>query len=482
MKFKNLTLLTVTLTLLFMGVDASSAVFSAAQSLSEEEVTKQYGFTFPIGELGNCQTIAECGNYCKKDGNLPACMAFVKKYQITKDDVLTFTISELDNCQMGSDCRNFCNRDENIAQCIDFADKYDLLSTSNIELAQKFTQAVGSGGGPGGCKSLEQCERYCDDSSHTNECLDYVGKKNLLPIEELNRVRKVAEGFRQGAETPGHCRDYTECNVYCADYSHVNECSTYAKKVGYFSSEQAAEVERFLPLISRGAMPGGCKSKEACEEYCANDTHQGECADFSLSAGFLSKEDAEAIKKYGGSGPGGCKSKDECETYCNNPSNQNACLQYAKEHEIKVSFSGPGGCSDIDSCTKYCMEHKDDAACKQYVGQYGGSKGPGGCSDEASCTEYCKSNYQDAECQKYSNQYGGGFSGPGGCTSVDECKAKCQSNPQDPECQKYAGQYGGFSGPGGCNSMESCRAYCQNSQDPACAALKSQYGRESQTP
>ncbi|MBI2430604.1 MAG: hypothetical protein HYV39_01150 [Candidatus Levybacteria bacterium] len=384
MKLNTLILLIATFILFMIGVQVSPAVFGATPT--------QYGFTFPIDELGNCATVAECGDYCEKDGNLPSCMAFVKKYQITKDDVLTFTIDELGNCQMGTDCRNFCNRDENITKCIDFADKYDLLATSNLELAQKFNKAVGSGGGPGGCRSLEQCERYCDDSNHTNECLDYVGKKELLPTDELNKVRKVAEGFRQGVETPGKCRDYTECNVYCTDPGHYGECGEYAVRVGYFSAEEA-----------------------------------------------------EAAKKYGGVGPGGCKSKGECEEYCNNSSNQNTCLQFAKEHGIQVSFNGPGGCSDIDSCTKYCTEHKDDATCKQYAGASSGFSGPGGCSDEASCKDYCMKNQSDAECQKMMGQYREGFKGPGGCSDIESCKSYCMSNKDDPECAKYAGQYGGGS-------------------------------------
>lgn len=476
MKLNTFIILAATLMLLVIGAHTSPAVFGAAQSLSEKEVTKQYGFTFPIGDLGNCQTIAECGNYCKKDGNLPSCMAFVKKYQITKNDVLTFTVSELNNCQMGSDCRNFCNRDENITKCIDFADKYDLLSTGNLEIAQKFAKAVGSGGGPGGCKSLEQCNRYCDISSHTNECLDYVGKKELLPNEELNRVRKVAEGFRQGVETPGKCRDYTECNVYCADSGHLNECATYAAKVGYFSGEQATEAKKFSSFVSQGATPGGCKSKEECEQYCTNVVHQGACSDFALSQGYLSKEDAEAIKKYGGGGPGGCKSKDECSNFCNQSSNQNACLQYAKDHNIPVQFSGPGGCNSLDSCTSYCTQNSSSEECKKYASQYGGFNGPGGCKDQASCTAYCQANQSDPECAKYAGQYGG-FSGPGGCKDQASCTQYCTVHQSDPECQKYAGQYGGFKGPGGCSDVASCTAYCKsNPKDDECAKYAGQYG------
>ncbi len=445
MKLNKLILLIATFLLLLIGAHASPAVFGANQGLSEAEVSKKYGFTFPVTELNNCGSIAQCGEYCKKDGNLPSCMKFVNTHQITKEDVLSFTISELGNCQIGSDCRNFCNRDENITQCIDFADKYDLLSTSNIEISRAFTAAIGSGGTPGGCRTLEECNHYCDDSSHTNECLDYVGKKKLIPEEELSATRKVAEGFRQGTQTPGKCRGITECDNYCTDIAHSNECATYANKVGFYPSEiEAGKAGKFIAMAMQGTSPGGCKSKQACDAYCAIAAHGVECTDFAVSAGFLSKDDAEAIKKYGGAGPGGCKSKDECTTFCNQPTNQDACLQFAKAHNIDTGFKGPGGCSDQASCTSYCTDHQQDPECEKMAGQYGGMKGPGGCNSKDSCTAYCTSHQSDPECQKMAGQYSGGVpKGPGGCTDVGSCTSYCKSNPKDGECAQYAGQYGG---------------------------------------
>lgn len=444
MKLNRLILLITIFLLFLIGSHAPGAVFGANKGLSEAEVTKQYGVTFPVAELNSCGSIAECGAYCRKDSNLPSCMKFVNTHQLTKADVLSFTISDLGNCQIGSDCRNFCNRDENITQCIDFADKYDLLSPSNIEISRAFTQAIGSGGTPGGCRTLEECDHYCDDNTHTNECLDYVGKKKLVAEEELKATRKVAEGFRQGIETPGKCRGITECDNYCTDTSHFSECATYAGKVGFYPSDiQADHAGKFIAMAAQGLTPGGCKSKEACDAYCAISAHGVECTDFAVSAGLLSKDEAQASKKYGGVGPGSCKSKDECEAYCNNPGNQNTCLQYAKEHNINVSFSGPGGCSDKDSCTAYCKEHYKDGECAKYAGQYGGFSGPGGCSDEASCKDYCTKNKSDSACQQFAGQYGGMQKGPGGCSDEASCMSYCKANPKDGECQKYAGQYGG---------------------------------------
>ncbi len=466
MKLKNFILLSV-ISLLLIALDGTKTVFGAPQ------------ITFPVAELGSCGSIAECGAYCRKDGNLPSCMKFVMEHQLTKADVLSFNISELGNCQIGSDCRNFCNRDENIAQCIDFADKYDLLSPSNIEISRAFTKAIGSGGTPGGCRTLEECSSYCDDSSHTNECLDYVGKKKLVVEEQLSAARKVAEGFRQGIETPGKCRGISECDDYCTDAAHFNECAIYAGKVGFYPSEiEAGKAGKFIAMAAQGATPGGCKSKEACDSYCAISAHGVECTDFAVSAGLLSKDEAEASKKYGGSGPGGCKSKDECTTFCNQTSNQNVCLQYAKERNINVSLSGPGGCSDLDSCKTYCMAHQDDATCKQYGGQANESKGPGGCSDKESCIQYCTDNQSDPECAKMAEQYGG-MNGPGGCKDKDSCTSYCQSHYSDPECQKMAGQYGGGmpKGPGGCTDEASCTSYCKaNPKDGECAKFAGQYG------
>lgn len=472
MKIKTSIFLTV-IVLFFIVLHGPKTVIAANQGLSEAEVSKKYGVIFPVAELSNCGNITECGAYCRKDGNLPACMKFVNTHQLTKVDVLSFNISQLGNCQIGSDCRNFCNRDENIAKCINFADTYNLLSPGNIEISRAFTKAIASGGTPGSCRTLEECDHYCDDSNHTNECLDYVGKKKLVAEEELSATRKVAEGFRQGIETPGKCRGITECDNYCTDISHSSECMTYAKKVGFYPSEiQADMAGKFIALERQGATPGGCTSKETCDAYCAMSSHGVECTDFAVSAGLLSKDDAEATKKYGGTGPGGCKSKDECSTFCNQPANQSVCLQYAQQHNITVDFKGPGGCKDLESCKTYCMAHQDDTTCKQYAGQAGGAKGPGGCSDKDSCTAYCTAHQSDPECQKMSGQYGG-FSGPGGCKDEASCKEYCTKNQSDAACQKTSGQYGGFSGPGGCKDQASCTSYCtSNPKDSACA----QYG------
>jgi hypothetical protein len=83
--------------------------------------------------------------------------------------------------------------------------------------------------------------------------------------------------------------------------------------------------------MKAGKMPGGCFKKEECDTYCADESHADECANFAIEAGFMNAEEAEMYKKTGGKGPGNCKGKEECEAYCDDPANQEGCFEFAKE-------------------------------------------------------------------------------------------------------------------------------------------------------
>lgn len=408
-------------------------------------------------------------------------------YALTEQDI-TFPVSELNNCKNEKECRSFCDIPKNRrGVCFDFAKKHNLVTKEEIDKAEKFTK-VSLGGGPGRCRDLEDCEQFCDIESNLTQCLDFTEKNGLMSAEGLKEARKVAETLNTGKEFPGGCRGKNACFVYCNDPNHVQECFEFANKNGYNTPEIMEQFQSFSKFLKNGQTPGGCRSKDECESFCAKEKNNDACLDFAKKSGLITKEQAEWAVKTGGGGPGGCKSKEECGTYCNNPANQNACLQFAKEQNIPIQFNGPGGCSDVDSCTKYCTEHKDDAACKQNAGQYGGSKGPGGCSDKDSCTKYCTDHQSDPECAKMAGQYGG-INGPGGCKDIASCTEYCKSNYSDPECAKYAGQAGGQysggmpKGPGGCSDIASCTSYCKaNPKDSECAQYAGQYGGGEQQP
>jgi len=398
-------------------------------------------------------------------------------FALSEKDI-TFPVSELGGCQNETECRAFCDKPENkMSPCFPFAKKYNLVTQEELDRAERFTQ-LATTGGPGWCRVDEGCsvEIFCNDYANLDQCLDFAEENNFATPGELQKARQIAAGMKKedAILPPGNCRGENECEIYCSLEGKWQECLKWQIQID-IPLELSPEAQRFVDLIISGKSAGGCKTKTECENYCADPGHSKECLDMALAVGFITEEEAELAKKYGGTGPGGCKSEQECSAFCQQPYNQKVCLNYANDQEIKVDFKGPGGCSDISSCTSYCTKNQSDPECKKYSSKYQGFKGPGGCEDEASCKTYCQANPADAECKQYSGQYDG-FSGPGGCSDVGSCTAYCKEHSQDQECQKYSSQYGGFSGPGGCTSVDECKAKCQsNPKDSACAPYVGQY-------
>ncbi|MBI4036571.1 hypothetical protein HY386_01695 [Candidatus Daviesbacteria bacterium] len=361
-------------------------------------------------------------------------------FALSKDDI-TFPVSELGGCKDEAECRAFCDKPENkMSPCFPFAKKYNLLTQEELNRAERFTQ-LATTGGPGWCRSDEGCsvEVFCNDYANLDQCLDFAEENNFATPNKLEKARKVAAGMKKkdAIAPPGNCRGENECEIYCSLEGNWQECTTWMNQIG-IPLELSPEAQKFVDLLKQGKGAGGCRTKTDCENYCADPGHSKECLDMALAVGFITKDEAELAKKYGGTGPGGCKSESDCQAFCSQPYNQRVCLGFAQEHGIKVEFSGPGGCADVASCTSYCQANTSDSECQKQ----GGFKGPGGCTDQASCTAYCTNNQSDPECQKYSSQYGG-FSGPGGCKDEASCTSYCKSNPKDSACAPYVGQYGG---------------------------------------
>ncbi|HEX9722064.1 MAG TPA: hypothetical protein VGA53_02265 [Candidatus Paceibacterota bacterium] len=186
----------------------------------------------------------------------------------------------------------------------------------------------------GNCQSKEECKAYCDEIEHIAQCVDFAERHGLMHGVELEEAKKVAHALSQGAQLPGGCRGKEECEVYCSEPTHIEECLAFAEAAGFMSAEELEDARRVAPLMARGEMPGGCRSREECEAYCSQDSHTEECVTFFQKAGFMTAEEAEMFRKTGGRGPGDCKGREECDAFCNNPENQKECFAFAKEHDL----------------------------------------------------------------------------------------------------------------------------------------------------
>ncbi|MBI2888344.1 MAG: hypothetical protein HYY10_00280 [Candidatus Liptonbacteria bacterium] len=267
---------------------------------------------------------------------------------------ITFPVPELGNCGSKGECKKYCESPSNVEACVAFAEKHGLMNKEEAAQAKKFTQALAKGG-PGGCKSAQECESFCSNVANLEACMSFA-KKQGIKNDQVNQGEKLLAHMKAGGKTPGGCTSEADCRSYCGDFSHAEECYEFAKKAGIGQSKgqvreggprgpgkpgprgeddiSPEQFKKFIELAKSGQTPGGCKSKEVCEQYCDEEGHMEECVAFGEKIGFVSSEEAAMIRKNGGKGPGGCSSPQACQSFCDNPSHREECFKFAEENGL----------------------------------------------------------------------------------------------------------------------------------------------------
>lgn len=278
---------------------------------------------------------------------------------VSASNDIKFPIAELGNCQNEKECRAYCAESENSKACLVFVKKYHLASSEEIAEWERFID-VASGGGPGGCRSEKECINYCEDGLYIVECTDFVAKHNLVPTDKLVEMKKIAKAVKDGAKLPGNCRGKAECTTYCEDPVHIDECLAFAEKAELIPQDELAEAKKVAPFIKSGETPGGCKSKKDCESYCGYANHVDECITFAEKLGLMSAREAELIKKAGGKSPGDCalgstnpeEAQTKCAAFCNIEENRQTCFKFAVEMGLMTAeeASQIGVYSDFQAC------------------------------------------------------------------------------------------------------------------------------------
>ena len=350
---------------------------------------------------------------------------------------ITYPIAELENCSDKATCFGYCENQENSGQCLEFSKDHQLLSEKEILLAEKI---LGVKDGPGGCNSQASCKNYCDDVSHIDECLVFAEANGIMEEEELEEAKKVRTAIQSGAKLPGGCRNKNECDNYCQNPDNMDECLAFAEAAGFIPPDELEQARKFIPLMKSGQTPGKCKTKAECEAYCEADGNFNECLDFAEKNGLIPEEERkniEAFKKAGGKGPGGCVGR-QCEAYCENPVNQEVCFSWAKENGILKEEDIQRMEQGRQQLEKVIAEAPVEVQeCLETV------LGPGGLEQLRSekffggeaIGEKIRTCFEG-----FMTQMGGTFGGPG----------------------EPGGPMGDFSGPGGCKGLDECMSYCKD--------------------
>jgi hypothetical protein len=289
---------------------------------------------FPVTELGNCTDKDSCKSYCDKPENVEACLNFAEKNNLMnkKEIEMAKKFTEIGNgpggCTTKDSCDRYCNDTNNINECISFAEKNGLMPPKELEEAKKVQQAIEKGIKPPACGGKEQCDVYCESSDHMEECITFAEAAGFLSPQEIQESKKVLSAIKKGVKPPA-CKGKEECDAYCGEETHFDECITFAEAAGLMNRQELEMAKK-----TKGKGPGGCKGKEECDAFCQNENNIETCTAFAIENGLMSKEDGEMMKKTGGKGPGDCRSKEECEAFCNNPQNEETCFNFGKDHGL----------------------------------------------------------------------------------------------------------------------------------------------------
>ncbi|MEK7479165.1 MAG: hypothetical protein AAB634_01365 [Patescibacteria group bacterium] len=256
---------------------------------------------------------------------------------------ITFPVEELGGCRNKNECKKYCDDSAHLTECVAFAEDHGLMNKTEAERARKFGGTLQERGGPGGCRTPQECESFCENIGNIEACLQFAEEEGVGGDDkELGEAKKIRDYIRGGGAMPGGCTSRESCEKYCGDFSHAKECFQFAKQAGFIDDEEGEhgpqneeQFAKIQELMENGEMPGGCKGKAECDRYCNNPDNGEECLAFAEKAGFIKPEEIEMARQVmAGGGPGGCKSERECRNYCNDPAHQEDCFAFAEKHNL----------------------------------------------------------------------------------------------------------------------------------------------------
>jgi hypothetical protein len=216
---------------------------SSPQEEKKEGPLSAKDIKYPVSDLGNCQNEIECRSYCDNSQHAEECFVFAKKYNLITEKETEQAEKKFfgikrgpGGCDSGTSCEEYCNNVDHLDECIAFAQESGYYSGNQLAEAKKFQELVKAGKQfPGGCKDRNACEIYCGDPNHMEECLNFAEESGFMPKEEIEEARKFMTLMQKG-ESPGGCTSKEQCEKYCFEDNHIDECIAFAEKAGVMSA------------------------------------------------------------------------------------------------------------------------------------------------------------------------------------------------------------------------------------------------------
>ncbi len=228
--------------------------FATKNGLMTDEDAKRLK-VLVAGGPGGCKSESECRAYCEDPTRGSECIDYAVKNGFMTEAEAALARKLLattgpGGCQ-GIACRAYCEDPSHVEECLGFAEKEGLLSGQELAQAKKFVKIMSEGGGPGGCKGPQECKAHCDNPSNQQACFDFAKGQGLISPEDQPKFEAGLKIRQKMAESggPGGCRTDDECRVYCTDPAHVEECVAFGAAHGGLSEE---ETRRMLQEFASG--------------------------------------------------------------------------------------------------------------------------------------------------------------------------------------------------------------------------------------
>ena len=270
--------------------------------MSAEEAAEARRFARIGSGPGGCKSKSECATYCDSVDNINSCLQFAEQNNLIDENELAEARKVAEalksgakmpgGCKNKAQCETYCESADRMSECLDFAERAGLIPEDELDEARKVAKALASGKKqPGGCTNKKSCDAYCSTPDHIEECIQFAIDADLIPPEEIEEVKKILPLMKAG-KMPGGCMRKEECDAYCSDESHMDECVNFAMEAGFMKPE---EVEMYKKTGGKG--PGGCKSKESCEAFCDDPANEETCFNFAKEKGLIPEEDLQKMQE-----------------------------------------------------------------------------------------------------------------------------------------------------------------------------------------
>ncbi|MEK7065683.1 MAG: hypothetical protein AAB961_01710, partial [Patescibacteria group bacterium] len=189
-------------------------------------------------------------------------------------------------------------------ECTNFAVAAGFMDAKDAEMARKT-----GGKGPGGCKSKESCDAFCNDPANQETCFQFGVDNGMIPQEDLQRMKEGKQQMQQAlTQAPPAVMDCLNSSVGSEALQKMQSgAGMPPRDVG---DKMKTCFEKMGPPTGAGGPGEGGNMPPGVGDQGQGRGQQGQGPNFQ--------------------GPGGCKTPEECKSLCE--SNPEACKNF-----------GPGG-------------------------------------------------------------------------------------------------------------------------------------------